>query len=96
MGHTFARVVSHPNFVLSWQAATTLHAMLDHLFFAMILAQIQPLKDVAVPWLQVHGKGPFSLAAPLIHVPDKYSMLSRACQSNMPWLALHSVPDEQH
>ena len=61
--------------VLSWQAATTLHTMLDHLFFAMILAQIQPLKDVAVPRLQVHGKGPFTLAAPLINVPDEKSTL---------------------
>ena len=45
--------------------------MLDNLFFAMILAQIQPLEDVTVPRLQVHSKSPFTLSAPLIHIPAK-------------------------
>lgn len=41
----------------------------DYLFFAMVLAQIQPLEDVAVPWLQVHSKGPLTLPTPLVHIP---------------------------
>lgn len=40
-----------------------------HLLFAMVLAQVQPLKDVAVPRLQVDSKGTLALAATLVHIP---------------------------
>mmetsp|Transcript_19724 Transcript_19724/g.41632 ORF Transcript_19724/g.41632 Transcript_19724/m.41632 type:complete len:589 (-) Transcript_19724:922-2688(-) len=38
------------------------------LLLAVVLAQVQPLKDVRVPGLQVNGKGALALAAALVHV----------------------------
>ena len=66
--------------------------MLDHLFLAMILAQIQPLEDVTVPWLQVHGKCPFTLSAPLIHIPAKHHEVVLQPPINMHQLDLHFEP----
>mmetsp|Transcript_20190 Transcript_20190/g.56240 ORF Transcript_20190/g.56240 Transcript_20190/m.56240 type:complete len:301 (+) Transcript_20190:1449-2351(+) len=39
------------------------------LFLAMVLAQVQPVKDVTVPGLQVDGESALALAATLVHIP---------------------------
>lgn len=44
---------------------------LTHL--AVVLAQVQPLKDVAVPWLKVNSKSTFALATSLVHIPAQQS-----------------------
>lgn len=36
---------------------------------AVVLAQVQPLKDVTVPWLQVDSERSLALATSLVHVP---------------------------
>eukprot|EP00438_Fugacium_kawagutii_P023836 Skav212421 [mRNA] locus=scaffold202:81336:82969:- [translate_table: standard] len=38
------------------------------LLLAMILAQLNEVIDICMPWLQVHGEGSFALATALIHV----------------------------
>mmetsp|Transcript_15039 Transcript_15039/g.28221 ORF Transcript_15039/g.28221 Transcript_15039/m.28221 type:complete len:332 (+) Transcript_15039:1279-2274(+) len=38
------------------------------LFLAVVLPELQEVQYVRVPGLQVHGKGPLPLAAPLVHI----------------------------
>ena len=40
-----------------------------HLLLAVVLAQVQEVKDVRVPGLDVDGKGALALAAALVHIP---------------------------
>ena len=56
----------------------------------MIFAQIQPLKDVAVPWLQVYSKGALALPATLVNIPATKRQTPDSAvnfnQSNCLWL----------
>ena len=42
-----------------------------HLFFAMVLSEIQPVKNVCMPWFKVYSKGTLSLATTLVHISAK-------------------------
>ena len=39
------------------------------LLLAVVLSQVQPVEDVAVPRLQVDGEGALALAATLVNIP---------------------------
>ncbi len=35
----------------------------------MVLAQVQPLEDVTMPWFQVHSKSALTLPSTLVYIP---------------------------
>ena len=44
------------------------HEICPHLFLPVILPQVQPVKDVSMPRLQIDCKSPLSFSTSLIHI----------------------------